>query len=113
MTKRDRFTYGVKKGEKITLTADLQNLPGNAIGVGLPMTREPGQGKPTFSFVVPTTLTDKVYIVVAEVNFVMPQTGAQAALTLEGDQGGGPFNVMTIKASSPIKDPGFSFWVED
>lgn len=108
MTKIDMFNYQVQRGEKVTLRAKLSNLPGNAIGVGEPMTREPGNGDPTFSFVVPAT-GDSVIPVLAEVDFVQPQAGAQAVIFLQGDKGGSEVEVMTITPDSGIKSPSFKF----
>jgi hypothetical protein len=111
MTKLDRFNYQVQRDEKVTLRASLRDLPGNAIGVGQPMTREPGAGDPTFSFVVPPT-GDTEISVLAEVDFVNAPNGAQAVLFVKGDKGGGEFEAVTITSDSGVKSPAFKFRVQ-
>lgn len=112
MEKVNNNFFRVVRGETVTFTFTLQGLPGNAVSMGAPWKRKPGNGFPKFSFTIPDEGDQKIFNALAEVSFVEAPTGAKAVISVEGDKGGGSVDVVTIDANSEEKDPGFMFKVK-
>jgi hypothetical protein len=111
MEQFDTLTYGVKPGEKITLTTHLLGLPPTAVQVSDTMTQGPNteDGSPTWSFIVGT---EDVYDIDTEVSFVDAPSSASAVITVEGSRGGGPFSLSKILPTSAEKGPIIQFQVD-
>jgi hypothetical protein len=109
MIQVDTFTYRVKPGEKITLKVRLEGLGEKMVRVSKAMTKV--IDKPlTWEKEIPEENPKKVYIVIVEVSFVEPPSGAQAELEFSGSKGG-KFVIPPITVNSGIKDPDFTFRV--
>jgi hypothetical protein len=117
MQQDDKFNYSVVRGEKVTITFTLQNLPSSAVSMGKPWKREPGTGHPQFTFTIPKKNQPKgdqtVFHSVSEVSFVEPPPGAKAKITTEGSKGGGEFTVRTITVNTPNKETELKFFTPD
>lgn len=120
MQKNDKYNYTVERGEKVTISFELQGLASSAVSMGLPwaLVPSPGpqqQGPVQYAYTIPKPDEPdgdkKLYHSVSEVSFVKPELGAKAKITAEGSKGGGPFPVTTITADTPRKETEIKFWV--
>ena len=111
MEQFDANTYGVKPGERITLTTQLLGLPPTAVQVSQTMVQGPDtdDGSPTWSF---TVGTEDVYDIDTEVSFVGAPSTASAVISVEGSNGGGSFSLPKILPTSTEKGPIIQFQVD-
>jgi hypothetical protein len=116
MEKDDKFNYRVERGETVTISFELQNLPSSAVSMGSPWTLVSGQGHPQYKYKIPKKNEPdgdlKLYHSVSEVSFVQPETGAQAEISVEGSKGG-KFLVTTIKVTTRKKETEIKFSATD